>query len=118
MFDDELRLAGAAHLARGKRHLELGISVLSRWRGRGLGAALRTRCHMRARKRGMTIRASSGEADAWLELPPADAFSCAIEMLAERIGQFDFALKRQRRAIHGICAAGMRASMVRTRPAR
>ena len=141
VFDDELQLAGAAHLARGERHVELGISVLSSWRGRGLGAALLTRCHMRARnwtvrklfmhclsensammhlarKQGMTISASSGEADAWLELPLADASSYAIEVLAERLGQFDFALKSQRRAIHGICAAGMRASMVRTRPAR
>jgi GNAT superfamily N-acetyltransferase len=145
VFDDELQLSGAAHLARGESHVELGISVLSGWRGRGLGAALLARCHMRAcnwavgrlfmhclsenaammhlaRKQGMSIKSSRGEADAWLELPPADASSYVIEVLAEHLGQFDFALKSQRRAARqltqGICAAGMRARIVRSRPAR
>jgi hypothetical protein len=48
-----------------------------------------------ARKQGMRIATEQGESDAWLALPRADASSYAHELLAERLGLFDFALKRQ-----------------------
>jgi len=40
VFDDELGVAGAAHLARAEDHAELGVSVLPAHRGRGIGGAL------------------------------------------------------------------------------
>jgi GNAT superfamily N-acetyltransferase len=119
VFNDELQLIGAAHLARGDEHAELGVSVLRAHRGRGIGAQLLARAHMRARnwgarvlfmhclsenkamvhlarKQGMDVVAESGEADAWLNLPPADASSQFGEVFAQRLALFDFALKTQR----------------------
>jgi len=128
VFDDELQLIAAAHLARCAGHAELGVSVLPDWRGRGIGAALLARSHTHVRNwglrrlfmhclsenaammhlannQGMRICASSGEADAWLELPPADASSYASQVLAERVGVFDYALKSQRHAVRRIATA-------------
>jgi GNAT superfamily N-acetyltransferase len=118
VFDDELQLAGAAHLARAEDHAELGVSVLPAHRGRGIGGTLLERAHAHARnwgigvlfmhclsenaammhlarKRGMRIVAASGEADAHLELAPASPSSIAGALLAERAGLFDYALKSQ-----------------------
>jgi GNAT superfamily N-acetyltransferase len=118
VFDDELNLAGAAHLARADGHAELGVSVLPAQRGRGVGAALLERAHVHARnwgiralfmhcltenaammhlarKQGMRIAAAGGEADAHLALPPASPASIAQALLAERVGLFDYALKSQ-----------------------
>jgi GNAT superfamily N-acetyltransferase len=118
VFDDELLLAGAAHLARAEDHAELGVSVLPAHRGRGIGGTLLERAHAHARnwgigvlfmhclsenaammhlarKRGMRIVAASGEADAHLELAPASPSSIAGALLAERAGLFDYALKSQ-----------------------
>jgi GNAT superfamily N-acetyltransferase len=53
VFDDELNLAGAAHLARAEDHAELGVSVLPAHRGRGVGAALLERAHTHARNWGI-----------------------------------------------------------------
>jgi len=128
VFDDELQLVAAAHLARCHAHAELGLSVLAAWRGRGVGAALLARSHTHARnwgicrlfmhclsenaammhlarKQGMRVCASNDEADAWLELPPADASSYTSQVLAERVGVFDYALKSQRRAVRRIASA-------------
>lgn len=128
VFDDSLRLIAAAHLARCEGHAELGVSVLPEWRGRGVGAALLARSHTHARnwgiralfmhclsengammhlarKQGMCIVTQQGETDAWLKLPPADASSYANELLAERLGLFDFALKRQLYAVRSIADA-------------
>ncbi len=128
VFDDELQLVAVAHLARGEGYAELGVSVLPGWRGRGVGAALLARSHTHvrnwgirrlfmhclsenaammhlARGQGMRICASSGEADAWLELPPADASSYASQVLAERVGVFDYVLKSQRHAVRRIASA-------------
>ena len=128
VFDDSLQLVAAAHLARCDGHAELGVSVLPGWRGRGAGAALlaRSRTHARnwgiralfmhclsqngammhlARKQGMRIGTEQGESDAWLELPPADASSYTDQLLAERVGLFDFALKRQLYAVRSIAGA-------------
>jgi GNAT superfamily N-acetyltransferase len=38
VFSDDLTLVGAAHLARGEDHAELGVSVLPEHRGRGIAA--------------------------------------------------------------------------------
>jgi len=128
VFDDFLRLVGAAHLARCDGHAELGVSVLPEWRGRGAGAALLARSHTHARnwgiralfmhclsengamihlarKQGMRIATEQGESDAWLALPRADASSYAHELFAERLGLFDFALKRQLQAVRSIADA-------------
>lgn len=118
VFDDELRLAGAAHLARDPGHAELGVSVLAGHRGRGHGGALLARAHMHARnwgvralfmhcltenstmmhlarKQGMDIVAERGEADAWLKLPPPDAASHFSELFAQRVALLDYAFKSQ-----------------------
>ena len=116
--DEELKLLGVAHVARGGAHAELGISVLDGERGRGIGGALLARAHLRARnwgvralfmhcltenaammrlarRQGMEIGAHAGEADAWLELPPGDAASHFGEVFAQRVALFDYALKAQ-----------------------
>ena len=119
VHDDALRLIGVAHLARSLGHAELGVSVLPAHRGRGIGGALLARTHMRARNWGMRalfmhclaensammrlarrqrmrIVVDSGEVDAWLHLPPADASSHFGEVFAERVALFDYALKQGR----------------------
>ena len=118
VLDDELQLAGAAHLGRGEGHAELGVSVLPGHRRRGIGGALLGRAHMHARnwgvhalfmhcltenaammhlarKQGMDIVTAAGEADAWLKLPPADAASHMGAVFQQRVALFDSALKRQ-----------------------
>lgn len=119
IFDDGLELVGAAHLARGEDHAELGVSVLGGYRKRGFGGALleRAALHARnwrrrklfmhclkenetmmhlARKQGMDIVTDGGEADAWLKLPQPDAGSYFGEVFAQRVALFDFALKALR----------------------
>lgn len=128
VLDDELRLLGVAHVARSPSFAELGISVLERFRGRGIGGALLARAHMRARnwgmgalfmhcltenaammrlaqRQGMDIVAQSGEADAWLSLPPADAGSHFGEVFAQRVALFDYALKSQLASARRLAAA-------------
>ena len=118
VLDDELRLLGVAHVARSPTFAELGVSVLEGYRGRGIGGALLARAHLRARNwgmgalfmhcltenaammrlarhQGMEIVTQSGEADAWLKLPPADAGSHFGEVFAQRVALFDYALKSQ-----------------------
>lgn len=118
VYDDDLHLLGAAHLALAEGHAELGISVLAGHRGRGFGGALLGRAHMHARnrgeralfmhclaengammhlarKRGMEIGVETGEADAWLKLAPADASTHFGEVFAQRVAVFDYALKKQ-----------------------
>ncbi len=113
---DELSLLGVAHLARASDHAELGVSVLPGHRGRGVGAALIGRAHLRARnwglrrlfmhclaqneammhlarKQGMAMATAQGEADATLALEPADASSHFGEVFAQRVALFDLALK-------------------------
>ncbi len=119
VYDDHLHLVGAAHLARSDGHAELGVSVLEGHRGRGVGGALLARAHLHARnwgvrrlfmhcltengamihlarKQGMAMVASSGEADAWLGLPLADAASLLGEVFEQRVALFDYALKQGR----------------------
>jgi GNAT superfamily N-acetyltransferase len=129
IVDDELRLVGAAHLARSNRNeAELGLSVLQGHRGRGLGGALLARAHTHARnwdvralfmhclaengpvmhlarKQGMKIVAKNGEADAWLKLPLADAASRFGEVFAQRAALFDYAMKAHLAGAARIAAA-------------
>lgn len=128
VIDDDLELVGAAHMARGGRHAELGISVLAGHRRRGVGAALlqRAQLHARnwgvaeffthclrentplmrlARRHGMQIVAEGGEADGFIALPAPDASSLASELVAERVGRFDHALKSQTLALRQAAAA-------------
>jgi GNAT superfamily N-acetyltransferase len=51
----DLEIIGAAHLAREDGHAQLGISVLPRSRGQGIGGALLERCAARARNWGMRV---------------------------------------------------------------
>ena len=117
-YDDELVLVGAAHVARGTGYAEVGVSVLAGHRGRGIGSALleRSRLHARnwgvseffthcaadnvamthlARKHGMRVVVDRGEADAYAAVPAPDAASLAAELIAERVGVADYAMKAQ-----------------------
>jgi hypothetical protein len=49
-----------------------------------------------ARGQGMRIATQAGEADAWLELPPADAASFLGAVFEQRVALFDYALKQGR----------------------
>jgi len=128
VFDDDLQLVGAAHLARGNGHAELGVSVLEGHRGRGVGGALLARAHTHARnwrvralfmhcltengammhlarRQGMRIVTDAGEADAWLELPAADASSYLGAAFEQRVALFDYALKAQLASARRMAAA-------------
>ena len=118
LFDEELAIVGAAHVAQAEDHAELGVSALPGHRNRGVGRALLARAVMRARnwgvsalfmhclrenhtmmhlaqKQGMRIVTDEGEAEAWLALAPADASSHFGEVFAQRVALFDYALKAQ-----------------------
>ena len=100
------------------RTAEFGLSVSSDGRGRGLGTALflRAAAHARnfgiaslfmhclsenrammriARKAGMEIRQTHGEADAYLALKPGTVATAIEEGVQRQIALFDFAVKRQ-----------------------
>jgi len=102
--------------------------VLAGHRGRGIGGALLARAHTHARnwgvrtlfmhcltenaammhlarRQGMEIVTASGEADAWLKLPPADASSHFEELVDQRVALFDHALKIQLRNVRRIAGA-------------
>jgi GNAT superfamily N-acetyltransferase len=115
---DDLSLVGAAHIAVVDDLAELGLSVLSAYRRRGIGSALfqrasdfarnhsiRTllsRClpenaammHI-ARKSGMKIVTGRGATEAHLQLPPLDARTIAAEFLQESLALFDSNPKAQ-----------------------
>ena len=122
--DADLAIVGAAHLARKDRHAELGVSVLSHSRGRGIGAALLERSAARARnwgirvmfmnclvenaammhlarKQGLQIAVSGAEAEAFVHLPRADLASLAAEVAVEHLGLFDHAQKSYWLALQG-----------------
>jgi RimJ/RimL family protein N-acetyltransferase len=127
VFDDDLELAGVAHVGRMEDGAELGVSVVPGSRGKGIGSALFERAHGYARnqglrqlfmhcltenkammhiagKAGMTIVTEAGESAAHLELPPADAATIARELLQERVALYDIALKTQLRAARRLAA--------------
>jgi len=129
VFDDELQLLGAAHVAHADQHAELGVSVLLGYRNRGVGGTLLERATLRARnwgvralfmhclrenaamvhvahRRRMRIVIEADEADAWLNLPPADAASHFGEVFEQRVALFDYALKSQFASARRLAAAG------------
>jgi GNAT superfamily N-acetyltransferase len=116
VYDDSLAIIGAAHVGFFDDAAELGVSVLPSHRGRGIGTALvvrasehaRNRRTMRlyihclaenaammaiARRAGMSIVVSAGEADAHLALPSATPASVTREYFADQLALVDFALK-------------------------
>jgi GNAT superfamily N-acetyltransferase len=126
--DGELAITGAAHLAREDEHAELGVTVLPRSRGRGVGAALLERSAARARnwgvrvlfmnclaenaammhlarKQGMQIAVSRGEAEAFVHLPQRDLTSLAVEAVAEQLALVDHAQKAYWLALRSLSAA-------------
>jgi len=133
VHDDRLALIGVAHVAFGDDVAELGLSVLPGHRGHGIGAALFARAaeharnrfvprlymhclvenatimHM-ARKFGMDIVTSVGDADAHLALPPASPVSITGEFVTDRIALYDYALKAHTAAYRRINAALLDAS--------
>ena len=128
VYDDDLGLVAAAHVAFGTDGAELGVSVLPEYRSRGIGSALFARAveHARnrfvtrmyvhclaenaammhiARKSGMTICVDTGEAEAFLKLEPADQASLSGELMGQRLALFDYALKTQAVAMKRIVGA-------------
>jgi GNAT superfamily N-acetyltransferase len=123
VFDESLKLIGLAHLAYGKeplsqRHVaEFGVSVSKNGRGFGVGTALfqRSAIHARntnitvlyvhclasnaammhiARKAGMAVEYSYGDADAYLRLPPGDPSSAMIEAIQAHSAAVDYSFKK------------------------
>lgn len=130
VWGDELQIIGAAHLGRLNGHVELGVSVLPGHRGLGIGSALLGRAHKHARnwgvdalfmhcltengammhlarKHGMDIVSETGEADAWLKLPPADPTSHMSAVFEQRIALFDYAMKSQLAGVRRFAGAMM-----------
>ena len=124
VHDDRIAIVGAAHVAIGEDLAELGLSVSPGRRRQGVGSALFERAaeHARnrflrklymhclnenvpimhiARKFGMDIVTSLGDADAHLELPAASPASIAREFVADRIALYDYALRAQTAALRG-----------------
>ena len=129
VFDGNLRLIGMAHLAylpisKDQAHAaEFGVSVLPEGRAQGLGTALlqRSAVHARnsniqtlyvhclasnkammhlAQKAGMVVQYDSGDADAYLTLPPANTGSMIDEAANEQWAGLDYALKEKMKFAH------------------
>lgn len=115
---DDLSLGGAVHVAVVDSAAEIGLSVLSPYRRRGIGTALLRRAsdfarshsigillarclaenaamlHI-ARKSGMKIVTRRGAAEGQLQLPPTDARALAAEFLLESLALFGSSLEAQ-----------------------
>ncbi|EGF32660.1 Acetyltransferase [Oxalobacteraceae bacterium IMCC9480] len=114
-------LPTGADITAKERVAEFGLSVSESARGMGVGTKLfeRAAIHCRnadvdtlymhclssnrtmiriARKAGMQIRRSYGEADAYLKLLPANVSSVMLEAVQEQVAQFDYAYKANNRA--------------------
>jgi RimJ/RimL family protein N-acetyltransferase len=123
VFDSGLRLIGLAHLGypllgnQTNKTAEFGVSVSQSGRGKGIGSALfkRAATHARntniqilyvhclssnkvmmhiAKKAGMDIEFSYGEADAYLRLTPPDNASIMSEAVQAQVADIDYAIKR------------------------
>jgi len=118
VFDDRLELAGVAHLGLRGEIAEFGVSVAPGHRGEGVGTALYRRAYEYcrnhrirtlfvhclhenaammhiARKAGMEIVTDANEVEAHLRVPAGDPLSFTEEMIDDRVGLFDLALKSQ-----------------------
>jgi len=123
VFDNELHLIGLAHLGyplfgnQTNKTAEFGVSVSQSGRGIGIGSALfkRASTHARnthieilyvhclssnkvmmhiAKKAGMAIEFSYGEADAYLRLTPPNNASIMSEAVQAQAADIDYAIKR------------------------
>ena len=139
VHDDRLALVGVAHVAISDDFAELGLSVLPAHRGQSVGSGLFERAaeHARnrfiarlymhclkdnapimriARKFGMDIVTSIGEADAHLELPKASPASIAMELVTDRLALYDYTLKAHTAARKRIHAESRAAASARPHP--
>jgi len=123
VFNQELKLIGFAHLAYPSKSkskpvmVEFGVSVSQSGRGQGVGSALFKRAAMHARnthveilyvhclssnkvmmhiakKAGMNVEFSYGEADAYLRLPKPTSASIVKEAVEAQVAAMDYAVKR------------------------
>ena len=122
VLDDDLSVLGAAHLAFADEGAELGVSVLARCRGQGVGSALFARAEEHARNRfvsrlfmhclaenaammriarraGMDIAMEAGDAEAFLHLDAPTPASVAGEFIQHRVALLDYGLKMQLTAL-------------------
>jgi RimJ/RimL family protein N-acetyltransferase len=120
--DEDLRLVAVVHVAFYAQRAELGLSVLPRARGRGLGNALFARAVMHltnrglrevfvhclgengamlhlARKHGMRVVREGGEADAFLDLPRPTAATILAEWVWDRNARFAHEARRGARTL-------------------
>jgi GNAT superfamily N-acetyltransferase len=116
--DDRLALVGVAHMAFTGEQAELGLSVLPGHRECGAGSALFERATTHARNRfvsslfmhclaenapimrmarrfDMDVVTESGDAEAHLNLSPANLASISKEFVSDRLALYDYALKAQ-----------------------
>lgn len=123
VIDSSLKIIGLTHLAYGQESsnqghtAEFGVSVSKNGRGFGVGTALfkRSAIHARntnisilyvhclssnaammhiARKSGMEVEYSYGEADAYLKLPPGNQQSLILEAMQDQSAIIDYSLKQ------------------------
>jgi len=123
VFDNNLNLIGCAHLGYPALNIavnstaEFGVSVSKEGRGKGVGSALfkRAAIHARntnikvlymhylsrnkvmmhiAKKAGMSIEFSFGEADAYLTLSPSTNTSVIAEAVQAQTADIDYVLKK------------------------
>lgn len=123
VIDSTLQIIGLAHLAYSKNTTvvsntaEFGVSVSESGRGIGVGTALfkRSAIHSRntnieilyvhclssnaammhiAKKAGMKVENSYGEADAYLRLPPGDQHSIIAEAMQDQAAIIDYSIKQ------------------------
>ncbi|UCE31991.1 MAG: GNAT family N-acetyltransferase [Burkholderiales bacterium] len=127
VLDDDLSIAGAAHLALRRDIAELGISVAADRRGRGVASALfdrvvvfaqnrgRTTFFMHclienrqmlriAQRAGMRVASDATEADACLSLPAPTPLSLIDEAIADQYSLYDYGAKQ----LLQVLRAGMR----------
>ena len=134
VFDNKLDILGMAHLAyqaEGANSVltaEFGVSVSANGREQGIGTSLfqRAAIHSRntkveilyvhclasnaammhiARKAGMSVEYSYGEADAYLRLPPGDQNSLLAESIQEKAAEIDYSIKENIRNAQRISAS-------------
>ncbi|MBL8519623.1 MAG: GNAT family N-acetyltransferase [Betaproteobacteria bacterium] len=124
-FDDADRLAGVAHVARLEAAAEVGLSVLRRHRGQGIGRALLGRAATHARAigleriellclphnqamarlaaaAGMTLHTVDGMTQASATLPSATLLSVCEELLSEEWARLDRRIRVETRALRAL----------------
>jgi hypothetical protein len=139
VFDEQLGLAGVAHLGLRGEIAEFGVSVAPGHRGEGVGTALYRRAYEYcrnhriqtlfvhclhenaammhiARKAGMEIVTEANEVEAHLRVPTGDPVSFTEELIDDRVGLFDLALKSQFLAARAIVEAVAEAADVLAHP--